>query len=62
MRRIGVLMGNAESDGIAQSWLAVIPRGAHEAGGRKAAISGSNFAGAPVTHDARLGFSRRRRI
>ena len=49
MRLIGVLMGYAESDPDC----AVLARGvpgvrSRSWGGRKAAISGSNFAGAPV--------------
>jgi hypothetical protein len=46
MRLIGVLMAYAQSDRVAQSWLAVF-LGALSSG-LKAAISGSNFAGAPV--------------
>ena len=42
VRRIGVLIGFAESDPSVRSWLGARSR---SWGGRKAAISGSNFAG-----------------
>jgi hypothetical protein len=47
VRRIGVLLPYAETDHEAQSWFAAF-REALTLGGRKAAISGSEFAGAPV--------------
>ena len=48
MRLIGVLMGYAESDRAAQSWLAAFRGGSRSWDGLKAAISGSNSAGAPM--------------
>jgi putative tryptophan/tyrosine transport system substrate-binding protein len=42
VRLIGVLVGNAQSDRVAQSWLAVF------LGALSSGLSGSNFAGAPV--------------
>jgi putative tryptophan/tyrosine transport system substrate-binding protein len=49
MRLIGVLMAYAESDLTAQSWLAASRGALSKLGGLKAAISGSNLAGALVT-------------
>jgi hypothetical protein len=48
VRLIGVLMAYAESDRVAQSWLAAFRVRSRSWGGLKAAISGSNFAGAPI--------------
>jgi hypothetical protein len=48
VRLIGVLMAFAESDPAGQSELAVFRDALKKLGGRKAIISGSNFAGAPV--------------
>ena len=48
MRLIGVLMGYAESDRIAQSWLAAFRGVLTKLGWTEGIISGSKFAGAPV--------------
>jgi putative ABC transport system substrate-binding protein len=48
MRRIGVLMVYAESDPAAQSMIAAFRGRSQSWGGRKTAISGPNFAGAPA--------------
>jgi hypothetical protein len=48
VRLIGVLMAYAQSDRVAQSWLAAFRGALSSWGGLKAAISGSNFAGAPI--------------
>ena len=48
MRLIGVLMGYGESDPAAQSEFAAFRGRLRSWGGRKAAISGSNFDGVPV--------------
>ena len=45
MRRIGVLMGLAESDPGAQARVAALARGSRRSGGRRAATSASIFAG-----------------
>jgi hypothetical protein len=55
VRLIGVLMGYADSDAAVQSWLAAFRGRSRSWGGRKVAISGSNFAGAPVM---RIGSGR----
>ena len=47
VRVIGVLMAYAQSDRAAQSWLTAF-QGVLSKLGWKAAISGSNFAGAPM--------------
>ena len=49
MRLIGVLVGNAESDPDAQFGSQCSEVRLRSWGGQKAAISGSNFAGARVT-------------
>ena len=46
VRRIGVLMGFAESDPTAQSWVAAFRDALAKLGGRRATISESNFGGA----------------
>jgi putative ABC transport system substrate-binding protein len=48
VRLIGVLVGNAQSDRVAQSWLAVFLGALSKLGWTEGSISGSNFAGAPV--------------
>ena len=55
VRRIGVLMGFAESDPTAQSWVAAFRDALAKLGGRKAAISELNFGGAPLI---RIGSGR----
>ncbi len=45
VRRVGVLIGFTETDPAVQSWLAASGPRSRNWGGRKAAISKSNFAG-----------------